>query len=451
MVAKVDHVVRKVPLDEIEIKSSTTPLPSRPSTKNRMLLFRKAVYFVLSEGVRRTYRKILSKKIQKSIESIQVLGFDKQYRPFISYDHYNAYILEYSIDSTKPVNPFEYGRYIGIQHKPPCNNYEKLNLTRPTFVFGFGDYVRVYLLPRLRKMNRLVLVDYNDALLKTARDKFQVCLNTLDEALPLWSKADQPVAFIASYHSDHAWMVSRLASANQSGSIFVEKPPCVLLDELEIYRKSLASDQLIEIGFNRRYSPVINYVKRFIRQDEPMLITCNVNEVPISDFHWYLWRNQGTRFTGNGCHWVDLGCHLIKANPIQIDVVTSGMMCENVSTSVRFEDGSILTLVLTDQGNNLRGVQEHIVIKQNNMTCIIDDFMMVNIYNQSGKRIRKMFYSRDKGHDRMYKSFIRKALLGQKKSDYPLHDLERVVAITREVSDRIERELIIDEAGAAKQ
>ena len=155
----------------------------------------------------------------------------------------------------------------------------------------------------------------------------------------------------------------------------------------------------------------------------PVVMTCIIKELALPSSHWYYWPSQGTRVTGNLCHWIDLGMAIIEASPKQVSVVSAvdGIPGDELTVAVVYEDGSRLNLVATNQGNPLRGVQEYIDIRQGDLTVSIDDFLVMTVQEGGDRRVRRSII-RDKGHARMYGDFSRRVQNGAHHS-YPDRDL----------------------------
>lgn len=136
----------------------------------------------------------------------------------------------------------------------------------------------------------------------------------------------------------------------------------------------------------------------------------SIKEVLIPRSHWYYWPNQGTRVTGNLCHWIDLSYFWLKCKPCEMSLLSSN---DSVSLSILFEDDSLVNIIASDQGNNLRGVQERIEVRTEDKTIFIDDYKKMIIYN-NGRAFIKRKLLRDKGHGQMYKEFLNAAKTGRK-------------------------------------
>ena len=96
--------------------------------------------------------------------------------------------------------------------------------------------------------------------------------------------------------------------------------------------------------------------------------------------------NQGTRITGNLCHWIDLAVFFLEDNPLPVWVTMSPRMPgtepgsdEERVLTVTFEDGSLLTVLGTTRGDDIRGVQEQIDIRRGRTTITIDDLWKMRV------------------------------------------------------------------------
>ncbi len=173
----------------------------------------------------------------------------------------------------------------------------------------------------------------------------------------------------------------------------------------------------------------MNKLKSMLDEDKPVIISLTVNEVKINSNHWYQWPNQGTRLTGNACHWIDLCQYLIGSEPIELTVNRSQNSMDDCCLVVCYKNGSLATMTFTDKGCGTRGVQELIEVKQNDATYRIDDMLSLTVDKMNRTRSVYRSVKRDKGHKRMYESFSRSVLGGRIQSQYPLTDLELVSEI----------------------
>jgi len=310
---------------------------------------------------------------------------------------------------------------------------KKRNNKYDLFIAGAGSYPFSYILPFLRKVNLHTVIDINPITASIVGEKYGFLYTdtSCERALTRLNESEHPVLIVSTYHSTHLPIIEKALSVNPKTKIFVEKPPVTNYDQL----KKLVSlrsnpDHFIEIGYNRRYSPFIKKAKEVLSQcREPYLITCIIKEKKLPISHWYYWPSQGTRITGNLCHWIDLGIFFIQKRPVSMVAISaSDKSCaDDVSCGIKFEDGSLLTLIASERGNPLRGVQEYIDIRCGDITITINDFLVMNVQINGRKKTYRRIL-RDKGHIRMYNDFLLKIDLNRRPG-YPNEDLEISTAL----------------------
>lgn len=393
--------------------------------------WRKILFFVFREGFIRTIRKILSKmrfsgRYEASVVAAKIDGsFDA-----ISYNGgQHFYVSSVERTDTPWKNPFSYD-VLGQENK---GEVAVSNGQNRLFLFGCGDYSRTYALKMFPRNKSLCCVDYSDLILADLAGRFRYRYNRFGDSLDVWRSSQSPVALVCTYHSDHAEQALRLFEANPEGYIFVEKPPAVTEGDIGKLIALYEQGARLEIGFNRRFAPYAKKIKEML-SDKPKIISITVNEVSINESHWYYWENQGTRITGNACHWIDLCQWLVGGIPKGISIMQSEVGGDDVVISITYFDGSLATIVLSDKGNGVRGVQEYIEVRHDMVTVWIEDFVQMTVIEPSGaKRVAKSIW-RDKGHAAMYSSFRRNMVEGNYRTQYPLRDLVLVSLVTIQAS-----------------
>jgi hypothetical protein len=110
---------------------------------------------------------------------------------------------------------------------------------------------------------------------------------------------------------------------------------------------------------------------------------------------------------------------------------------DEVTIVVRFDGGSRLTIVATDQGNPLRGVQEMIDIRRGDLTITIDDFLCLRVQNNGRHKVYRRL-KRDKGHKAMYQEFV-KNLADEGRPTYPDADLNATSRLYLGLADAARR------------
>ena len=123
---------------------------------------------------------------------------------------------------------------------------------------------------------------------------------------------------VATAHDSHTRLACAALKAGHR--VFVEKPPVVTEEDVHrLVAAMRAHPGAVEIGFNRRYHPLVRRARARLRQETgPVSISCLVKELTFEPDHWYFWPNQATRITGNLCHWIDLAVFLIEDQPMPV-------------------------------------------------------------------------------------------------------------------------------------
>lgn len=442
--------INQLDYDEINLVSQHSfNDKNRPEVKNR---FRKALFFLLREGLLKTYRKIQSKKTDhlseikfytflKISKDNQLYGnlsiqFSEEPNDFIISNHFfvsdDQMDLSDFLADKDQFNQFvskPLGNRIALIERPKIANAKK-NHESGVFLYGLGDYSRVYIAPQIKDLKKICCVDYNRnlSLFYQKAYKFDNEGIVPQDSYSLLAQTQYPLAIIATYHSDHARLAKEIFEINPSTFIFIEKPPCVTLNDLDHLLELYSKGAHIEIGFNRRYIP-INIEIRKLYRNSVKVINISVKEIKIKTNHWYFWKNQGTRITGNLTHWIDLATFWIDEKPLEMTMLPSLVEDETLGLSILYDQGSLVNISVSDKGNSLKGVQEIIEIRTGEDTFLVNDYTSTTRLNDIGQSFRTKLIRRDKGHERMYKDTI-KAYKGKNAVKYPQKDLIYTTIIT---------------------
>ena len=442
--------------ESIEMRQFEIDNITRPDYDNR---FRKLIFFLCHEGVSRTLRKIKSKKYDKLSNKLfaTYILIQKDNKNYINislqyHNHIDYFVIEnkfYRFES-------EFDKISFSENKEDFNQFVKLNYNslkinmdnmiffdkkedasnkkydNGVFVFGLGDYSRVYIGPHLVNHRKICCVDYNSqlAFLYKKLFNFESCGLTIDKCFDSIRNTTYPIVVIATYHSDHARIAAEVYGLNNNSLIFIEKPPVVTLEDLHLIIDLYKKGANIEIGFNRRHIPFNKQVKTKLI-NKKAIITISIKEVLINQNHWYNWKNQGTRITGNLVHWIDLSIYWIDSLPIEINMLTDDT--DTLVMSILFENGSIVNISVGDEGNSLRGVQEFIEIRYDNETIKINDYLDFVWLDINGKKKKSSRLTRNKGHDLMYQELFKNNI--NNKRSYRVDDLIKTSVLTHQAKD----------------
>lgn len=291
-------------------------------------------------------------------------------------------------------------------------------------VIGAGSFAMGQHLPNLQQIAdaRLeTVVARTGSKAKQAADRFGAhnCGTDYDEALSL--KGVDAVV-IATRHNLHAEMC--LAAAKKGKHIFVEKPMALTVAECEAICDAVAdAGVLLTVGFNRRFSALAQAAKASLENahgPKTVLYRCNAGALPQG--HWAADPVEGGgRILGEAVHFFDFCCWLLDADPVsvkatRIDSADAGtdparglkqcapvIATDNLSTTLRFPDGSIATILYTCLGNTAMG-KERIEVFANGGGLVLDDYKSIRFHGLPGKDIS--LRAEDKGQKALLAHFI---------------------------------------------
>jgi predicted dehydrogenase len=309
-------------------------------------------------------------------------------------------------------------------------------------VLGAGDYTRTEIIPALRRaaLSLYAVANREPQIAAMVGREYGFALATTDSERAIGETPAPGLVVVATAHDSHTHLACAALKAGHR--VFVEKPPTVTAEDVQLLAAAMrANPGSVEIGFNRRYHPLVRRARARLRQESgPTSISCVVKELIFEPDHWYFWPTQGTRITGNLCHWIDLAVFLIEGRPMPVSLTLSPRMPgtepgsdEERVLTVTFEDGSLLTVLGTTRGDDIRGVQEQIDIRRGRTTITIDDLWKMRIRSDGIERYSRTLF-RDKAHTTMYREALGRIVAGQP-SVYPVSDMIVVSAIQIAASD----------------
>ncbi len=172
------------------------------------------------------------------------------------------------------------------------NSQSRASATSVSFI-GAGNYATSILIPAFKDAGASLWCVSSSTGVSglQAGNKFGFHETTTDsDRIFLNEKTDAVV--ITTRHDSHSRFV--LQALNNGKHVFVEKPLCLTLSELNdiqsAYRKVRAdtdSPPLLMVGFNRRFAPQIQRMKDLLKElREPKTFIMTVNAGSISADHW---------------------------------------------------------------------------------------------------------------------------------------------------------------------
>ena len=282
---------------------------------------------------------------------------------------------------------------------------------------GAGSFARSTLLPALTKV---VLIDRRGLATATGPSAQQTASRFgFTFAATDWRHVvDDPevdAVVIATRHDLHA---PAAAAALRAGkAVFVEKPmaltPTELDDVLEAWQ---SSGRVLQVGFNRRFAPsYVRLKEEFVRRREPLMIAYRVNAGAVAVGSWVVDPVQGGgRLIGEVCHMMDLlydlaGCAMVSvfAQP------TGAGGGDSVALTLRFEDGSVGTIVYASGGDRSLP-KEQLEVLGGGQAAVLDDFRVLRLHARGRTtRVGGLVASQDKGHAAELRAFVEAVRTGR--------------------------------------
>jgi len=289
---------------------------------------------------------------------------------------------------------------------------EKLNEAR-IGVIGAGNYACTMLLPFLKEQANLIGIATATGInAKDKAKKFGFRYATTDYH-QLLDDPEINTAIIATRHNQHAKMV--VDGLNKGKNIYVEKPLAISVEQLkDIAASYLSKNLLLMVGYNRRYSPSIQYLKKELKKDHQYSIYYQINAGFIPKDKWYQSPEQGGRIIGEVSHFIDTIQYLLDADPISVfasSTSVNGMPeQDNTFITITFSNQSTCVIAYLADGDK-KYSKEKILITGFQTNIEFDNFKTVSVY-KNGKSSVKKFLMINKGQKEEM-SVLRKSISGE--------------------------------------
>ena len=281
-------------------------------------------------------------------------------------------------------------------------------------IIGAGNFVSSTMLPVLQKAEAdIKYIASSGGLSSTTLAKKYGIANSTTDFKQILEDDEVDLVIISTKHNSHAYFVLEAIKANKS--VFVEKPLAIKADEMtSIIKAYQNSDVNISVGFNRRFAPLAQKMKKIIGKDNaPMNIVATMNAGFIPANVWvHDMEVGGGRILGEACHYIDLCTYLAGS---QVKAVCMNAMgknppenTDNASILLKYENGT--NAVVNYFGNGSKAYsKERIEVFSQERTLVMDNWRKLKGYGFKG--FSSASSKQDKGH------FIQfKALLDQQKS-----------------------------------
>ncbi len=272
-------------------------------------------------------------------------------------------------------------------------------------LIGAGSFGQNFLIPALKDHAKFIGVATsrsNNA--RNIADKygFNYCTGNAAEII-----ADPAITtiFIATRHNTHAEYVMEAIKAGKN--VFVEKPLCMNENELEEIKNQYTKSHVgVMVGFNRRFAPLIQQMKKAMNDASPKAINYRINAGIVPPDHWvHDPAVGGGRIIGEACHFIDLCMFVAGATITSVSAKSMNdphSLTDTVAISLQFANGSIANISYFSNGNkNLP--KEHLEVFSGGVVSVMEDFKSLTVF---GKTKKETSGTQDKGHKAEVAAFM---------------------------------------------
>jgi predicted dehydrogenase/threonine dehydrogenase-like Zn-dependent dehydrogenase len=279
---------------------------------------------------------------------------------------------------------------------------------------GAGNYASSMLLPHLagREDVRLAHVATKRSLSSVnAQKKFGfAAVGTDVEALLQDDSVD--ALFIVTRHSSHADLVCRALETGKA--VFVEKPLALTTEQLDAVLRTVdatGNDRLM-VGFNRRFAPLLTEMRtRFGLPRGSSSARYLVNAGPLSADSWYGNEDlEGSRFAGEGGHFIDTLTWWIGCDPVEVTALANGDSAD-LHVVLRYADGSLASITYVTNGH-ARFPKETFEASSGGRSARLDNFKRATVWSGRRRRSNRAFGAPNKGQQGEIDGFLKAVLTG---------------------------------------
>jgi predicted dehydrogenase/threonine dehydrogenase-like Zn-dependent dehydrogenase len=305
---------------------------------------------------------------------------------------------------------------------------------------GAGSFARGVHLPNLQKLNSLyhlrAVVSTTGSNAKATATQFgaDYATSSYEDVL---SDPEVDAVLIATRHHLHAQQT--LAAIQAGKAVFLEKPLALTQAELDTLVAAVEQHETpLMVGFNRRFAPAAQRLHgALVGRQSPLMMLYRVNAGYLPPDHWTHGPEGGGRIIGEACHMLDL-CQFLVGGAAPVEVTAMAIQphseqisgADNMSITVRYEDGSVATVLYTALGAPSFG-KEYIEVFGDQKVFVIDDFKSLRAHGVTG--VEWSAAIADKGHVTELEAFAR-YLRGETAAPISLAELVATTAITLQVA-----------------
>jgi predicted dehydrogenase/threonine dehydrogenase-like Zn-dependent dehydrogenase len=276
-------------------------------------------------------------------------------------------------------------------------------------IIGAGNFTSAMILPSLKKFNASIkTIASSGGLSGTTMAKKYGIANSTTDYKSILADPDVDLVLITTRHNTHAAMVQETINAKKH--VFVEKPLALNNEELDqIIAAQSNSNKTINVGFNRRFAPLAQKMKKLIgNSNTPMNIIATMNAGAIPPNVWvHDMEVGGGRIIGEACHFIDLCSYFIGSRVISVCMnameTNPTENTDNATILLKYENGSTAVINYFANGSKAYS-KERVEIFHQEKTLILDNWRKLKGYGFKG--FSSDSSSQDKGHFYQFKLLV---------------------------------------------
>ena len=277
---------------------------------------------------------------------------------------------------------------------------------------GAGNYASSMLLPHLVQLPnaRLTHVATTRSLSAVNAQRRFGFITASTSAQAVLDDESLDAIFVVTRHATHADLVCRALETGKA--VFVEKPLALTAEELDRITEVIATtgnDRLM-VGFNRRFAPMLAKMRAEFGPASSFSRYL-VNAGPLGADSWYRNEGEGSRFTGEGGHFLDTLSWWTDSLPEEVYAVGGGLNSDDVQVTVRFANGtSGVISYLT--GGNVRYPKETLDATGGGHSARLDNFRKATVWSGRGHETIRARGGQDKGQRAELAAFVDACVAG---------------------------------------
>lgn len=335
-------------------------------------------------------------------------------------EYFAGIVLAYQVD-----------REISTSFEATTSASEPVSEVAVSFI-GAGSFAQNFLLPNIKDLATLQTVFTarpNNARNMVDKYGFRRAVSSAEEVV---SDPSCNTVVIATRHNTHAEYV--LAALRNNKHVFVEKPLCLHLSELEaIAEAKKSSSAQVMVGFNRRFSPATEMLKQGLTGQRPLSLNYQINAGKLPADHWvHDPEVGGGRILGEACHFIDLAIYLTGSRVVGVQAAALGTepgLGDSAIILLKMQNGSVANINYLSNGHS--GMpKERIEIQQDGQFWQLIDF--VKLYQNSLSKPLKSWPKAQKGYAEELKAFT-DSIRDGKPCPVPFSDTYHSMEVTFEV------------------